>query len=396
MKVSIGTNIKDGPWGGGNLFAVNLKTYLLNNGHEVVHDLKDDDLDIILITEPRKTSESSAFTHIQVQNYLRFQNSNALVVHRINECDERKGTNFVNKYLIEANKVADQTVFVSRWLKDLYIRQGMNHLRKTVILAGADKEIFNSDNKSVWKEDQKIKLITHHWGANKNKGFDVYEKIDDLMGTEKWKEKIEFTYVGNLPANFNFRNARHITPLSGEKLAKEEEAFIQLKQESLKLTQNVENVEVRSPAAGIVLDIPTVAVGSIVKQGDPLITLVLTNQPMTLEVDVDPKDVSDVKIGIPVSVKLDALPFQQYGDLDGQLSYISQDTYTQSLSGEEGAFYRGRVDIPTKELAGVPADFRLTPGMLASADMKVGERRIITYLTHPIMKGFSSAFSEPD
>ena len=221
MKVSIGTNIKDGPWGGGNLFAVNLKSYLLNNGHEVVHDLKDDDLDIILITEPRKTSESSAFTHIQVQNYLRFQNSNALVVHRINECDERKGTNFVNKYLIEANKVADQTVFVSRWLKDLYIRQGMNQLRKTVILAGADKKIFNTDNKSVWKEDQKIKLITHHWGANKNKGFDVYEKIDDLMGTEKWKEKIEFTYVGNLPANFNFRNARHITPLSGEKLAKE-------------------------------------------------------------------------------------------------------------------------------------------------------------------------------
>ena len=221
MKVSIGTNIKDGPWGGGNLFAVNLKSYLLNNGHEVVHDLEDDDLDIILITEPRKTSESSAFTHIQVQNYLRFQNSNALVVHRINECDERKGTNFVNKYLIEANKVADQTVFVSRWLKDLYIRQGMNQLRKTVILAGADKKIFNTDNKSVWKEDQKIKLITHHWGANKNKGFDVYEKIDDLMGTEKWKEKTEFTYVGNLPANFNFRNARHITPLSGEKLAKE-------------------------------------------------------------------------------------------------------------------------------------------------------------------------------
>ena len=58
MKVSIGTNIKDGPWGGGNLFAVNLKTYLQNKGHEVVHDLEHDDLDIILITEPRKTSES--------------------------------------------------------------------------------------------------------------------------------------------------------------------------------------------------------------------------------------------------------------------------------------------------------------------------------------------------
>ena len=56
MKISIGTNIKDGPWGGGNLFAINLKNYLENKGHEVVHSLKDNDIDIILITEPRKTS----------------------------------------------------------------------------------------------------------------------------------------------------------------------------------------------------------------------------------------------------------------------------------------------------------------------------------------------------
>ena len=221
MKVSIGTNIKDGPWGGGNLFAVNLKEYLLKNGHDVVHNLNHDDLDIILITEPRKTSESSAFTHVQVENYLRFHNNDAIVVHRINECDERKGTNFVNKYLIEANKIADHTVFVSNWLKDLYINQGMRGDGKTVILAGANRKIFNSSDKSIWEEGKKLKLITHHWGANKNKGFDVYKKIDNLMETEKWKSKIDFTYIGNLPAKFKFQNAKHIPPLSGEQLAKE-------------------------------------------------------------------------------------------------------------------------------------------------------------------------------
>ena len=66
MKVSIGTNVKDGPWGGGNLFAINLTNYLVNKNHKVVYNLNDDDIDIILLTEPRKTSESSAFTHIDV------------------------------------------------------------------------------------------------------------------------------------------------------------------------------------------------------------------------------------------------------------------------------------------------------------------------------------------
>ena len=40
MKVSIGANIKEGPWGGGNLFVINLRNYLEKKGHEVIFDLK--------------------------------------------------------------------------------------------------------------------------------------------------------------------------------------------------------------------------------------------------------------------------------------------------------------------------------------------------------------------
>ena len=124
MKISIGTNIVDGPWGGGNLFAINLSNYLKSKGHDVVSNLDDDDIDLILMTEPRKTSESSSFTHIDIMKYISFVKKDTLVVHRINECDERKDTNFVNQYLIEANKVAHATVFVSSWLKKLLLNKG--------------------------------------------------------------------------------------------------------------------------------------------------------------------------------------------------------------------------------------------------------------------------------
>ena len=49
MKVSIGSRIVDGPWGGGNLFAINLRDYLLKNGHEVIFDLSEKDIDVILL-----------------------------------------------------------------------------------------------------------------------------------------------------------------------------------------------------------------------------------------------------------------------------------------------------------------------------------------------------------
>ena len=164
----------------------------------------------------------------------------------------------------------------------------------------------------------------------------------------------------------------------------------------MKLTQSVENVEIRAPVDGVVLDLPTVSVGSIVQKGERLITLVPSNQPLTLEIDVDPKDIGEIKLNLPVSIKLDALPFQQFGDLKGKLTYLSEDTYDLSLSGVEGAFYRGRVDVRARGLTRLPTGFRLTPGMLANADIKVGERRLFNYLANPIIKGFSTAFSEPN
>ena len=219
MKISIGTSIKEGPWGGGNLFAINLTNFLIKNGHSVTNSLEDEDIDIILLTEPRKTSESSAFTHIDVNNYLKYINNQAVVVHRVNECDERKNTDFVNKYLIDVNKSADFTVFVSTWLMELFEKQGLKNQNKKVILAGANEKVFNSSKFTPWDGKSKLRIVTHHWGANWNKGFDVYKKIDDLLDHDEWRDKIEFTYIGNLPKDFQFKNSNKIEPLSGEDLA---------------------------------------------------------------------------------------------------------------------------------------------------------------------------------
>ena len=168
MKVSIGTNIKKGPWGGGNLFAINLKDYLLNMGYQVTTNLFENDIDIILITEPRKTRIFS-YTHIDVKGYLKYVNYDAIVVHRLNECDERKNTNFVNDYLIEANKISDQSVYVSNWLKDLFINQGITSKRNNVIYGGANSKIFNNHKFKPWDKSGKLKIVTHHWGANGTK-----------------------------------------------------------------------------------------------------------------------------------------------------------------------------------------------------------------------------------
>lgn len=219
MKVAIGYHLQEGPWGGGNQFARSLAEALQRRGDTVRFDLADADINIIVLTDPRARSASVSFGAGAVLRYLLLKNPGALVVHRINECDERKGTRRMNLMLRHANYSADHTVFIASWLKELNVWG--RDTPSSVILNGADERVFNRTTYTYWDGHGPLRLVTHHWGGNRMKGFDVYEVLDRMLAQEEWKTRIEFTYIGNLPEGFSFTNARYLPPMQGETLARE-------------------------------------------------------------------------------------------------------------------------------------------------------------------------------
>ncbi len=221
MKVAIGYRVQEGPWGGGNRFVAALIEALGARGHEVVHDLSGDDVDAVLIIDPRARNPATAFTPGQIVRYLLWRNPNAVVVHRVNECDERKKTRTMNLRLRLANACADHTVFVGSWLRDLPTWRAKERAPTSVILNGADTAIFNAGGHRLWDGAGPLRLVTHHWGGNWMKGFDVYQRLDRMLAEPAWRGRIDFTYIGNLPTGFSFENAAHVAPLTGDALADE-------------------------------------------------------------------------------------------------------------------------------------------------------------------------------
>tara|TARA_A100001035_G_C27754630_1_gene488242 strand:+ start:92 stop:1048 length:957 start_codon:yes stop_codon:yes gene_type:complete len=222
MKISFGSQIIEGPWGGGNLFLINLKNYLTKEGHEVVFGLDDKDIDIILFTDPRTGRGSTSIISAKsIKKYKKKINENVKVVQRINECDERKGTKKINELYLKSSDVADHVVFVSEWLREIYLNLGLDKNKTSVIMSGSDKSIFNTFGKTTKPVNRKFKVLTHHWSSNWMKGFELYLKLDKKLNESPLKNKIEFTYLGNIDEKYKFNNTKILPPLSGFELAAE-------------------------------------------------------------------------------------------------------------------------------------------------------------------------------
>lgn len=169
----------------------------------------------------------------------------------------------------------------------------------------------------------------------------------------------------------------------------------ELSEKLKKMERRESMVSLHAPARGIVLSIADRSVGSVIQQAETMFTIVPVDVPLVMEADIQPKDVGQIKVGDPVRVKLDALPFQKYGILEGVVTLISEDTVETEGSGEGGPAYQTKVELKKLDLRNVPANFRLIPGMSGTAEITVGRKRVITYFFYPIAKAFDQSFREP-
>ncbi|NQU56604.1 MAG: HlyD family type I secretion periplasmic adaptor subunit, partial [Rhodospirillales bacterium] len=153
-------------------------------------------------------------------------------------------------------------------------------------------------------------------------------------------------------------------------------------------------VRLLAPAPGVILKVAERSVGSVIQTAEAMFTIVPADVPMEMEADIQPKDVGLIQVGDFVRIKLDALPFQKHGSIEGRVRLISEDAV--HLDGNTSqTVYRSRIEIVSKNLREVPGSFRLTPGLTGSADITVGKRKIITYFIYPLIRAFDTSFHEP-
>jgi HlyD family secretion protein len=152
-----------------------------------------------------------------------------------------------------------------------------------------------------------------------------------------------------------------------------------------------------APADAIVLEVAQRSVGSVMKEAEALYTLVPLDSPLEAEVSVEGLDVGHVETDAEVRLKLEAWPFQKHGTLSGKVRTVSDDTFTPDpkKDGQQRPYYKARVEVTATDLRDVPRSFRLIPGMAVTAEIKAGERTILSYFLYPLLRGLDESIREP-
>lgn len=155
-------------------------------------------------------------------------------------------------------------------------------------------------------------------------------------------------------------------------------------------------VRLEAPDDAVVLKLAKLSVGSVLKEGDPLITLAPLHSPVEAEVHIAARDVGFIRAGDAVTIKLDAFYFVEHGTAEGKVRAISDGSFTVDDNGNTvEPYYKARIEFASVNLKDVPAGFRLIPGMTLTADIQVGARSVFMYLVRGLVRGVGEAMREP-
>lgn len=197
------------------------------------------------------------------------------------------------------------------------------------------------------------------------------------------------------------RRNRYMADANNE-LVQAESELAQAKENMAMRADPVERSQLRAPMRGIVKDIQINTVGGVVNAGQDIMQIVPLDDKLLVEAYIRPQDVAFIRPGLPAVVKISAYDYAIYGGLDGKVTLISPDTVSNSMQNRTNdlkldpnqVYYRILVQTNSNSLKDRNGkEMPIIPGMVATVDVKTGEKTVFQYLIKPITR-MKQALSE--
>lgn len=146
---------------------------------------------------------------------------------------------------------------------------------------------------------------------------------------------------------------------------------------------SVTRLTVTSPVRGIVKNIKVTTIGGVIPPNGELMEIVPVDDHLLIETRLSPRDIAFIHPEQKALVKITAYDYAIYGGLDGVVETISPDTI-QDEAKPEVFYYRVFIRTGQDYLVNKAGrHFSIVPGMIATVDIKTGEKSVLDYMIKP-------------
>ena len=181
-----------------------------------------------------------------------------------------------------------------------------------------------------------------------------------------------------------------------------EEAITQLRDlryQELELAENrrslldrLARLDITAPVSGIVYGLQVHTPRSVIRAAEPVLYLVPQDRPLVIAVQVAPTDIDQLFVGQSVTLRFSALDQRQTPELFGKVTQVSADAFEDEST--RMSYYRAEIQLNDGELARLPVNTVLIPGMPVESYIRTVDHSPMTYLLKPLADYFVKAFRE--
>ena len=161
-----------------------------------------------------------------------------------------------------------------------------------------------------------------------------------------------------------------------------DQTISQIRSLELQLQQRI----VRSPIDGIIFEFPVSKPGEVVQSGQRIAQIAPKNTGVVLKGSIPIQDSGFLKVGMPVKVKFDAYPYQEYGIVEGKVAWVSPDSKVQQTPQGNSESFELEITLNRQYVENSEKRILLTPGQTANAEVIIRQRRIIDFVLDPFKK----------
>ena len=158
------------------------------------------------------------------------------------------------------------------------------------------------------------------------------------------------------------------------------------------VSADLDRMEIKAPASGQVVGLTVQTVGAVLQPGQKLLDVVPDSQTLLLEAHIPPHLIDKVQAGLSTDVRFNAFAHSPQLVVEGKVLSVSGDLLSDPAQ-PQFSYFLARVQV-TPDGMKTLGKRQMQPGMPAEIVIKTGERSMLTYLLHPLLKRMASSMKE--